>query len=161
MQGMNGLDDETFHETQSRAIAGAVDILRTLHPMQALPRKDHAGNVRHGFGRLIERRPQSEEVAIAALHADVKAASEVLRLRVLTLLTLRPEAEHKLKYLYAIGDLMDAEKLRDWDELWSAMGRGDWDEVEIELVQSHWGHFTGQDKDKIRSVIRLIREIGR
>ncbi len=158
---VNGLDDDSFAAAEGRAIEGAVHLLRALHPMNPFPKKDEAGHLRHGFGRLIERRPLSEKAAAAALEAEVQSTSDVLRTRVFSLLAVRPEGEHKLKYLYAIGDLMDAEKLRDWDDLWAAMARGDWDEVEIDLVQSHWGAFTGRDKDKVRSVIRLIREIGR
>lgn len=153
------LDDQVLRMIEVRARRRTVDLLRSLFPMQALPNKDDTGTMRHGFGRPIERRPITERVASMALTEEVLHTQDVLRGRVFELLAVHPQAEPKLPYLYAIGDILGSDKLRDWTALWSAMRREDWVQVGTELMVCQWDRYYGASDEKRRAVFSLIMAI--
>ena len=153
------LDDQGLRMIEVRARRATVNLLRSLFPLQPLPHKDDTGTLRHGFGRPIEKRPITERVASMALTEEILQAQNILRGRVFELVAVHPQAEAKLPYLYAIGDLLGAEKLRDWSALWSAMRQGDWTRAGTELMVCQWDRYYGASDEKRRAVFALIMAI--
>lgn len=153
------LDDQGLRMLEVRARRATVNLLRSLFPLQTLPHKDEAGTLRHGFGRPIEKRPITERVASMALTEEILQTQTILRGRVFELVAVHPQAEDKLPYLYAIGDLLGAEQLRGWSALWTAMRQGDWLQVGTELMVCQWDKYYGAIPEKRRAVFALIMAI--
>lgn len=153
------LDDQGLQDVENRAHPIAMDLIRGLFPMQPTPRKDAQGTLRHGFGRPIEKRPMTDAAASFVLADDLRATQATLRGRVFELIAVHPEAEDRLPYLYAIGDLLGAEKLRDWSALWEQLRRQDWQEVGVELMTAQWDKYYASGAEKRRAVMGLILKI--
>lgn len=153
------LDDQTLLLAESRAGRRAFQLLTDLFPMQELPGEDEAGTLRLGYGRPVMKRALSKSTAVHWLRADVVLAQQTLRGRVFELLALHPDAESRLPFIYAIGDILGAEILRDWSQLWDAMRRGDWQQVAVELLTAQWDRFYGSSADKRRAVIGLAMSV--
>lgn len=158
---MVDLDDHQLQEIETVAHGEAMELLRSIHALQPYPKIDAAGIERHGFGRPIRKRPISEYAASVALSEDVKATVAILRGRVFELVAVHPEATSRLKYLYAVADLLGAEKVKDWAALWDALRRQDWDGAAIELMSAHWERLFAGDSVSKRHVVRLIHELSR
>lgn len=128
---------------ESMASKAATRIIKGFHGFYEYPRKDAAGQLRHGWGRPIERRAQPRTVADFAISTDMNRARQVLHFRVATLMVKSPVPEHKLATLYAIADIIEAEKLRDWGPLWEAMEQGAWSKVVRELLRCDMDRLLG------------------
>jgi len=155
------LDDQRLQEIEGVAHAEAMELLRGIHSLQPYPKVDALGVRRHGFGRQIEKRPISEYAASVALSEDVKATVAALRGRVFELVAVHPEAASRLKYLYAIADLLGPEKLNDWAALWDCLRRQDWDGAAVELMTAQWDRLFACDTVSKRHVMRLVHEVSR
>lgn len=153
------LDDQGLQDVENRAHPIAMDLIRDLFPMQPVPRQDSHGTLRHGFGRPIEKRPMSDSAASFVLADDLRQTQFVLRGRVFELIAVHPEAEPRLPYLYAIGDLLGAEKLRDWSALWEQLRKQDWQAVGVELMTAQWDKYYASGNEKRRAVVGLILKI--
>lgn len=156
---MTDLDDQGLQRMEARARHRVIEILSQLFPLRPYPGKDEAGIVRHGHGRPIESRPMSDRTARFALADDVHHTQSILRGRIFELVAVHPEAESKLPALYAIGDILGPERMRDWADLWSAMRRLDWPGVGVELMTCQWDRFLGASLDKKRAVMSLVLQI--
>lgn len=156
---MTDLDDASLLQVELRARHATQALLRRLFPMQEYPAKDAAGVLRHGYGRPIDQRPMTVRAAAFVLAEQVIHAQNILRARVFELIATHPEVEPKLPPLYAIGDILGAERLRDWTALWDAMRRGAWPAVGIELMTAQWDRYVGASEDKRRAVFELILKI--
>lgn len=153
------LDDQALQDVESRAHPLAMELIRGLFPLQPYPKTDAQGVLRHGFGRPIEKRAMSDATASFALADDLRATQAILRGRVFELIAVHPEAEPRLPYLYAIGDLLGAEKLRDWAALWEQLRREDWQAVAVELMTAKWDAYYASSLDKRRAVMGLVLAI--
>lgn len=158
---MPDLDDVQLQKIEAVAHSEAMELLRSIHAMQPFPKVDALGIERHGFGRPIRKRPISEYAASVALSEDVKATVETLRVRVFELVAVHPEATSRLKYLYAIADLLGAEKVKDWSGLWDCLRRQDWDGAAVELLTAQWDRLFACDNLSKRHVMRLVHEVSR
>lgn len=156
---MTDLDDRSLRLMESRARFRVLDLLRELFPLRAFPGRDEAGILRLGYGRSIEVRGMSERVAKFALADDVQRTQAILRGRVFELIAVHPEAEAKLDAVYAIGDILGPEQMRDWAALWAAMRRMDWPAVGVELMTCQWDRYLGASAEKKRAVFSLILKI--
>jgi len=156
---MPDLDDQRLQEVEAVAHGEAMELLRSIHAMQPYPKVDAAGIERHGFGRPIRKRPLTEYAASVALSEDVKTTVAMLRGRVFELVAVHPEATSRLKYLYAIADLLGAEKVKDWAQLWDCLRRQDWDGAAVELLTAQWDRLFACDTVSKRHVMRLIHEV--
>ncbi|MEF3081878.1 hypothetical protein V3391_06580 [Luteimonas sp. SMYT11W] len=161
MTAVVDLDDKALQEIETIAHAEAMELLRGIHSMQPYPKVDALGIRRHGFGRPIEKRPITEYAASVALSEDVKLTVAALRGRVFELVAVHPEAKSRLKYLYAIADLLGAEKLNDWSALWDCLRRQDWDGAAVELMTAQWDRLFACDALSKRHVMRLVHEVSR
>lgn len=158
---MADLDDQQLQEIETVAHAEAMELLRGIHALQPFPKLDALGIERHGFGRPIRRRPINEYAASVALSEDVKSTVAALRGRVFELIAVHPEAVSRLKYLYAIADLLGTEKIKDWTALWDALRRQDWDAAAVELLTAQWDRLFACDSLSKRNVMRLVHELSR
>ncbi|WP_202841993.1 hypothetical protein [Luteimonas saliphila] len=156
---MTDLDDHSLLLAEVRAGRRAIDIVQELFPFQPTAKPDEVGILRLGHGRPIQRRPVSTATALHWLKSDMVHVQQVLRGRVFELLALHPEASDRLPYLYAVGDLLDAETLRDANPLWDAMRKGDWRTAATELMACQWDRYYGSTAEKRRAVIGLVMAI--
>ncbi|WP_115513032.1 MULTISPECIES: hypothetical protein [Xanthomonas] len=161
MQVMPDLDDERLAAVETEAMARTMVLLKSLFTFDRFPKKDSMGIVRHGHGRPIERRAMTEEVAEFALSNDVQAAQACLRARIFELIVVHPEAVPRLPYIYALADILEPERMREWSPLWSAMRRGDWNAVGVELMTCHWDRYYGESTEKRRAVMQIIMDLAR
>lgn len=159
MTAVTDLDDQQLQDVETRAHPVAMDLIRGLFPFQPYPKRDAQDVQRHGFGRPIEKRPMSDAAASFVLADDLRATQAILRGRVFELIAVHPEAEPRLPYLYAIGDLLGAEKLRDWSALWEQLRKQDWQAVGVELMTAQWDKYYASGAEKRRAVVGLILKI--
>lgn len=156
---MTDLDDRGLQMMEGRARVRVLDLLRQMFPLRTLPKRDEAGILRVGYGRSIEERGMSERVARFALADDVQRTQAILRGRVFEVVAVHPEAEAKLPAIYAIGDILGPERMRDWTALWTAMRRLDWPAVGVELMTCQWDRYLGASPEKKRAVFSLILQV--
>ena len=127
--------EQLLTETEGQAVRMAEGMVKSFYGFSALPRRDDTGTMRHGHGRPIERRPISLVQADRHLREEMVATRHALHARVFTLMAKRSIPVHKLAALYAIADIIDVEKVRDWHALWRSMELGEWNKVVRELLR--------------------------
>lgn len=151
--------DAIHAELEAVQAAGRADAARHLMvfwPRAEYPCRGPDNVLRLGFGRAIERRAQTEDVARMALERDIEHVSRVLERRVFTLQVNQPSAAPKIGYLYAVADIIGVERVRDWNELWHAAGRGDWQTVCVQLMALQWEAIDGAAVDRRMAAGNLI-----
>lgn len=141
---------------QARARADAAQHLMLFWPRSEFPRRGPDNVLRLGYGRAIERQPQHEDASRMALERDIEHASRVLASRVFVLLTNQPRCGRKVGYLYAVADIIGVERVRDWNDLWVAAGRGDWQTVCLYLMALQWEAIDGAQVDRRMAAGNLI-----
>ncbi|QFR59598.1 hypothetical protein KEM14_gp54 [Xanthomonas virus phiXaf18] len=141
---------------QELACQEAAAHLMVFWPRAEFPRRGPDNVLRLGYGRDIERRPQTEDVARMALAADISRVSKTLERRTFVLLANQPQCQHKVGFLYAVADIIGVDRIRDWNELWTAAGRGDWHTVCLQLMALNWEALDGAQVDRRMAAGNLI-----
>lgn len=141
---------------QAHARAAAAQHLMVFWPRAEYPRRGPDNVLRLGYGRAIERKPQHEDVARMALERDIEYVSQALERRVFVLQSSQPRCENKVGYLYAVADIIGVERVRDWNELWQAAGRGEWQTVCLYLMALQWEAIDGAQVDRRMAAGNLI-----
>lgn len=156
--------DQVVAETLQAELEALQDVARqeaashlmVFWPRAEFPRRGPDNVLRLGYGRDIERRPQTEDVARMALAADICRVSKTLERRVFVLLANQPGCQHKVGYLYAVADIIGVDRIRDWNELWTAAGRNDWHTVCLHLLALNWEALDGAQVDRRMAAGNLI-----
>lgn len=141
---------------QAAARADAARHLVLFWPRAEFPRRGPDNVLRLGYGRDIERRPQHEDVARMALERDIEHVSKALERRVFVLQAAQPGCRPKVGYLYAVADILGVDRVRDWNELWQAAGRGEWQTVCLYLLALQWEAIEGTDVNRRMAAGNLI-----
>lgn len=139
-----------------KACAEAATHLMVFWPRTEFPRRGPDNVLRQGYGRAIERIPQPESVARMALEADIDRVSKTLERRVFMLMANQPGCSKKVGFLYAVADIIGVDRIRDWNELWTAAGRGDWQTVCLYLLALNWEALDGAQVDRRMAAGNLI-----
>ncbi|AVO24200.1 hypothetical protein [Xanthomonas phage XPV3] len=155
-QGFADAANAELETIRQRACADAAEHLMVFWPRAEFPRRGPDNVLRLGYGRAIERSAQPESVARMALNADIERVSRALESRVFVLMTRQPGCVSKVGYLYAVADIIGVERIRDWDELWTAAGRADWQTVCLYLMALQWEALDGTQVDKRMAAGNLI-----
>lgn len=153
------LTDAYVAQVELRTRRRTAELMYGMFPTDAKPRRDAVGILRLGVGRPIERRGQSPRVANLVLTEEIMQTQQVLHGRVVELLAYQSGAESRLPYLYAVADILGAETMRDWKEIWDAAKRGDWATVGSEVLVGNWdAHYGAEPRDR-RAVTRLVMDM--
>ncbi|UXA53367.1 hypothetical protein M0D45_00740 [Xanthomonas prunicola] len=156
---MPDLDDAGLLQVERESRDEAVVLLKEVWGLSQRPRRDGRNVMRLGYGRAIEMRDQSEQVATMELTEDLMVAQHMLRGRFFELLTVHPEMRPSLPYIIAIADIIGAEAVRGSSELWAAARKGDWVEFGSIIQEFRWDYFSlSTDRDK-RAVSRLVMKL--
>lgn len=141
---------------RQQACAEATAHLMVFWPRAEFPRRGPDNVLRLGYGRAIERIAQPENVARMALEADIDRVSKTLERRVFVLMTNQPNCQPKVGFLYAVADIIGVDRVRDWNELWTAAGRGDWQTVCLYLMALQWEALDAAQVDRRMAAGNLI-----
>lgn len=141
---------------QAAARESALAQLMLFWPRAEFPRRGPDNVWRLGYGRAIERRAQPEDVSRMALQRDIEQVSKTLERRVFMLLASQPDCQRKVGFLYAVADIIGVDRIRDWNELWTAAGRGDWQTVCLYLMALQWEAIDGAAVDRRMAAGNLI-----
>lgn len=139
-----------------RACAEATAHLMVFWPRAEFPRRGPDNVLRLGYGRAVERNAQPESVSRMALEADIDRVSKTLERRVFMLMANQPNCGKKVGFLYAVADIIGVDRIRDWNELWTAAGRGDWQTVCLYLLALNWEALDGAQVDRRMAAGNLI-----
>lgn len=139
-----------------QACAEAAAHLVLFWPCAEFPRRGPDNVLRLGYGRAIERVSQPESIARMALEADIDRVSKTLERRVFMLMANQPQCGKKVGFLYAVADIIGVDRIRDWNELWTAAGRGDWQTVCLYLLALNWEALDGAQVDRRMAAGNLI-----
>lgn len=156
---MLDLDDGYFGriEDQTRPVTAAM--LKELYGFHSLPKTNTLGVMVHGWGRRIEETPISAESADMELNVQISAAQDILRGRIFQLIANREEFVSRLPALYAIADVLGAQRLRSWDKFWELAQLGDWDGVVAEVLDANLSNRIELDKPKRKTLITIIMKM--
>ncbi len=141
---------------RQQACAEATSHLMVFWPRSEFPRRGPDNVLRHGYGRAIERIAQPESVARMALEVDIDRVSKTLERRVFVLMANQPNCHRKVGFLYAVADIIGVDRVRDWNELWTAAGRGDWQTVCLYLMALQWEALDAAQVDRRMAAGNLI-----
>lgn len=141
---------------QAAARASAAQHLMLFWPRTEFPHRGPDDVLRLGYGRAIERRAQPEDVSRMALERDIEQVSKALERRVFMLLAAQPDCQPKVGFLYAVADIIGVDRVRDWNELWTAAGRGDWQTVCLYLMALQWEAIDGAQMHRRMAAGNLI-----
>lgn len=141
---------------RQQACAEATAHLMVFWPRSEFPRRGPDNVLRHGYGRAIERIAQPESVARMALEVDIDRVSKTLERRVFVLMANQPQCHRKVGFLYAVADIIGVDRVRDWNELWTAAGRGDWQTVCLYLMALQWEALDAAQVDRRMAAGNLI-----
>lgn len=156
---MPDLDDAGLLQAERESLDEAVALLKEVWGLTQRPRRDGRNVMRLGYGRAIEFRDQSEQVATMELTEDLMQAQHLLRGRVFELLSVHPEMRPSLPYIIAIADIIGAEAVRGSSELWAAARKGDWVEFGAVIQEFRWETFTSATERDKRAVSRLVMRL--
>lgn len=151
--------DAIHAELEAVQAAGRADAARHLMvfwPRAEYPRRGPDNVLRLGYGRAIERSPQHEDASRMALERDIEHVSRVLARRVFMLQMKQPTCRSKVGFLYAVADIIGVERVRDWNELWQAANRGEWQTVCVLLMALQWEAIDGAQVDRRVAAGNLI-----
>ncbi|MEQ8034274.1 hypothetical protein ABQZ09_05065 [Xanthomonas sp. WHRI 6106] len=156
---MPDLDDAGLLQAERESLGEAVVLLKEVWGLTQRPRRDGRNVIRLGYGRAIEQRDQSEQVATMELTEDLMVAQNLLRGRFFELLSVHPEMRPSLPYIIAIADIIGAEAVRSSSELWAAARTGDWVEFGAVIQEFRWESFSAATERDTRAVSRLVMRL--